>query len=305
MLAILLLCSAHLFAAAPQPEVLILPPSIDLERKTQPWCPDDCAVATPFVANYRQGGERLVFVGARHAFEPGHATMRAVAAGFAARRPDVVIIEGFPTGLGENPVQLVEVAKLYGTPDAPEFARGEASYAASLALSQGIPFIGGEPSFAEQLAALKSEGFAEDEVAFGSLLGWYSQSLRSGDLADLSSGSLEKVYPSLSYNVAAQWRLEPPTLSQFRQRYREIYGVEISHDKDFLVHTDAVFDTTRQGELSKATTLIRDRHLWTLMVDRLERGQSVFIVFGGSHWSTLSAALERRLGKPAIRPFPR
>jgi hypothetical protein len=88
------------------------------------------------------------------------------------------------------------------------------------------------------------------------------------------------------------------------RRSLSLGSVEPDTSARFLANTDAVFDTTRQGELSKATILIRDRHLWTLMVDRLERGQSVLVVFGGSRWSTLSAALERRLGKPAIRPFP-
>lgn len=47
----------------------VLPSSLELERRTQPWCPRDCAVLVPFVAHYQKGSERLVFVGVRHAFQ--------------------------------------------------------------------------------------------------------------------------------------------------------------------------------------------------------------------------------------------
>jgi hypothetical protein len=62
-----MLMEASVSAATPfalSSEERILPSSLELERRTQPWCPRDCAVAVPFVASYRNGTERLVFVGA-------------------------------------------------------------------------------------------------------------------------------------------------------------------------------------------------------------------------------------------------
>jgi len=73
--------------------------SLELERRTEPWCPGDCAVGVPFVASYRNRAERLVFVGVRHAFHPNDPTMRAVTAGFARIKPNVIIVEGFPTSM--------------------------------------------------------------------------------------------------------------------------------------------------------------------------------------------------------------
>jgi hypothetical protein len=64
-----MLMEASVNAATPftlPSEDRILPSSLELERRTQPWCPGDCAVLVPFVASYRNGTERLVFVGARH-----------------------------------------------------------------------------------------------------------------------------------------------------------------------------------------------------------------------------------------------
>ena len=174
----------------------IQPSSLELERSVEPWCPGDCAVGVPFVASYRKGNERLVFVGTHHAFQPNDPTMRAVKAGFDQFQPKVVILEGFPTVMGENPPPLVAQANLYGTADADEFVRGEGNYAASIALARAVPFIGGEPTREEENQVLKAKGFTDADIAFSGLLGAYSQALRSGDMPDTSLKSLAKTYPA-------------------------------------------------------------------------------------------------------------
>jgi hypothetical protein len=282
----------------------ILPSSLELERKTQPWCPGDCAVAVPFVARYGKGSEHLVFVGVHHAFQPHDPTMRAVAAGFTAIRARLVILEGFPTLMGENPPPLVQEARRYGAPDAPDFDRGEAMYAASLALARGVPFVGGEPTQAEQLEVLRGKGFTDDDIAFNSLLGWFSQALRSGEIPDTSADSLERIYPKLAKNVAAQMHLQPPTLAAFRQMYQDTYGVALVEDRKFPLRIDAVNDKTRNGEQTRVNMMTRDRHLLGLIEQQLAERHLVLVVYGGSHWSTMSVALEERLGKQ-IRPFPK
>jgi len=288
-------------------EERILFSSLELERRTQPWCPGDCAVLVPFVASYRKGAERLVFVGARHAFGPTDPTMRAVKAAFAEIQPKVVILEGFPTAMGENPPPLVAEARRYGAPDADQFARSEAMYAASIALTRGIRFVGGEPTRQEENEALKAKGFTDADMAFSALLGEFSQTLRSGEIPDMSPGSLAKVYPQLAERVKAPterggWSLDAPSLDEFRQQYRDMYGIDIAVDDKFPLRID-VGDTTRRGQQGKAAGITRDRHLLGLIEQQLTETHSVLVVYGASHWSTLSAALEQRMGKPEVRPF--
>jgi hypothetical protein len=280
----------------------VLPASVELERRTQPWCPGDCDVVVPFVASYHRGAQRLVFVGVRHAFDANDPTMRAVATGFAEIQPGIVILEGFPTAMGENPQPLVEEARHHGAPDADEFARGEAMYAASLALSRGIPFLGGEPTQDEQVDVLKAKGFTNADIAFSSLLGWLSQALRSGDIPDTSTESLAKIYPKLAQYVRNQIHLEPPTLDALRQGYHDLYGVDIVGDPKFPLRID-VGDSTRHGQQLAVAMMTRDRHLLGLIEQQMTERHAVLVVYGGSHWSTLSAALEQLLGKPKVSPF--
>ena len=285
----------------------ILPSSLELERKTEPWCPGDCAVGVPFVARYRKGAERLVFVGAHHAFRPNSPTRRAVDEGFTEIQPHVVIVEGFPTAMGENPPPLVAEAHRYGTADADEFARGEPMYAASIALMRGIPFMGGEPTREEELQVLKIKGFADTDIAFSGLVGGLSQALRSGDIPDTSPGSLVKIYPQLVQELKLPldhggWNLDAPSLDEFRQHYRDTYGVDLVGDHEFPLRID-VGDTTRHGQQNKVGMMTRDRHLLGLIEQQLAERHSVLVVYGGSHWATLSGALQERLGKPKVRPF--
>jgi len=286
----------------------VLESSVELERKTGPACPGDCAAGVQFVANYRKGAERLVFVSARHAFNPNAPTMRAVKEAFAEIQAKVVILEGFPTAMGANPPPLVEVARHYGAPEAGEYGRSEGMYAASIALIKGIPFLGGEPTREEQMQVMKAKGFTDADITFGYLVGGLSQALRSHEIPDTSVASLEKYYPRVVQDLKLPidhggWALDAPSLEGFRQHYRQLYGVDIVGDKEFPLRIDVAFDTTRNGQQARVDMKTRDRHLLGLIEQQLSERHSVLVVFGGSHWATLSNALEERLGKPKITPF--
>jgi hypothetical protein len=287
----------------------VLHSSLELERKVEPWCPGDCAVGIPFVASYQKGSERLVFVASRHAFRPDDPTMRAVDEGFAEIEPHIVIVEGFPTAMGENPPPLVAEAHRYGTADADEFARSELMHAASVALKRGVPFIGGEPTRNEELRVLKLKGFTDSDIAFSALLGSLSQALRSGDIPDTSPRSLSKIYPRLKTKLKLPldhggFNLDAPSLDEFKRRYRDNYGVDLEGDKGFPLRIDVVNDSTRLGQPIRVDMMTRDRQLLGLIEQQLVENHSILVVYGQSHWATLSAALEERLGKPKVSPFP-
>ena len=98
------------------------------------------------------------------------------------------------------------------------------------------------------------------------------------------------------------WNLDAPSLDEFTQRYRDIYGVDLVGDHEFPLRID-VGDTTRHGQQSRVDMVTRDRHLLGLIEQQLAERHSVLVVYGGSHWATLSRALRERMGKPTVRPF--
>lgn len=231
-----------------------------------------------------------------------NSTLRAVDSGFAVTSPAIVIVEGFPTAIGQNSPSLVQAAGRRGTPEAEDFARGEAMYAVSLALSRGIPFVGGEPTRGEQVQALKRRGHEPTDIAFSYLLGGLSQSLRSGDIADTSDPKLIDAFARWAHAFADQYKLEPMSFEDFSIRYRLIFGVELTRDAKLVARSD-LESAPAIALLHQADMITRDENLLSTIEKELASKDRVLVVYGGSHWTTLSQALEKKLGKPTIRPF--
>jgi hypothetical protein len=280
-----------------------IPPwSLALEQRLQPWCPADCATVVPFTATYTSKDRTLVFVGAHHVFTAANSTTRAIDAGFAASSPAILIAEGFPTAMGESPAPLVKHAGRRGTAEEDRFTRSEMMYALSLVIGRGIPFIGGEPTFEEQRRALEARGFSQADIAFAYLLGMLSQSVRSGDLAGAGDLRLAESYAQAAQGLADQYQLRAPSVADFSARYRVMFGVEAAEDAHFVSRSDPGTDSP-VARLNRARMVIRDEHLLKTIESEMDSKRRVLIVFGGSHWTTLSKALQKRYGKPEITPF--
>lgn len=278
--------------------------SEELDKQLKPWCPGECEVGAPFVASYEKGDRVLVFVAARHEFDPESPTFRAVDAGFEAAKPGVVIVEGFPTQMGENPAPLVEQAGQVGTGAGNDFTRSEATYAISKALTRNIPFFGGEPTRAEQVAALGRKGFDPTDIAFSYLLGGLAQSVRSKTLTGTSDPKLAAEFARYEGAFKDQYQLKPLSWEEFKARYRATLGVELTQDRDITTRSDPGTGSI-VARLNRADMITRDEHLLGTIESQLATRKRVLVIYGSSHWTTLAQALEKRLGKPAIKSFIR
>jgi hypothetical protein len=277
--------------------------SLDLERRLQPWCANGCALEVPFTAAYRRGERTLVFVGVRHVFTAGNGTIRAIDAGFSETPPAILIAEGFPTAMGESPAPLAEQARRRGTAAEDQFSRGEALYAVSTAVARGIPFLGGEPTRAEETGAVERRGYTAEDIAFAYLVGGLSQSLRSGDLAGPADPKLAAACAQWGRACAEQYQLRPPSWAEVAARYRAMFGVAVTHDQALPTRSEPG-TASAVARLNQQVAHVRDEHLLTTIETALSARKRVLVVFGGSHWTTLSSALEKRLGKPRITAFP-
>jgi hypothetical protein len=175
-------------------------------------------------------------------------------------------------------------------------------HAASLALNSGIPFIGGEPTRAEQIEVLEQKGYAPADMSFAYLVGSLSQGLRSGDLSNTSDPRLPALFARWAKGFSDQYRLQPLTLEEFAERYRSVFGVDYREDPEVVERLEPGL-TTPVGRLNQTDMIVRDEHILATIEQQLATRQRVLIVYGGSHWTTLSRALERRFGKPRIDVF--
>jgi hypothetical protein len=281
----------------------ILPLSFERDRQLQPWCPAPCEHLVPFTARYEKDDKTLVFVGVRHVFTPQNPTIRAVDSGFDSLEPAIVIIEGPPTAMGESPAPIVEQVRLRGSPEADVFATGEPAYAASLAIVREVPFIGGEPTRAELVEALQRKGFKPPEIAFSFLLGLLSQALRSGELSGTRDPKLPDAYAGWAEIYLDQAQMAALTFEDFTAQYESLFGVALTQDSDPVRRIEGEAQPRARDLFRQAEVISRDEHLLATIDEQLASKKRVLIVYGGSHWTTLSQALERRLGKPVVQPF--
>jgi hypothetical protein len=140
-IAALLLTAALLAGCATAPsrlESLVEPYRADLAGAAEP-------AAFPYVAEHARGDRRLAFVAATHSVDRNSATHRDVRRAFEHLKPAAVIIEGIPSEWGENPEMVADLARMTDDPKAEPYARGEAGFAASLALAAGVRSRAGSP----------------------------------------------------------------------------------------------------------------------------------------------------------------
>ena len=253
----------------------------------------------PFIVTYRSGGKVLAFVGADHVFTSENSTIDSVRRAYADSNPSMIIIEGIPTAMGQNFEPIVEAARRRDQPDADAFAKSEAVFAASLALARNVPFIGGEPTMAEEIDGLVAKGYKRDDVLFAIRLRSLGQARRSGEIPAGNAAAFSARYERESRAVAHMTGTEAPTDSRFIADYRRIVGADPISDVEMPSRCDPGTETLLQ-KMAADNMRFRDEHLLATILQELARNKSVLVVYGGSHWTTLSRALEDRLGKPVI-----
>jgi hypothetical protein len=253
----------------------------------------------PFIVTYRPPGKVLAFVGADHVFTRENSTIDAIRRAFADTNPSLVIVEGFPTALGRNFEPIVEAARRRDRPDADAFANSEAVFTASQALARNVPFIGGEPTVLEEIDGLVVKGYKRDDVLFAVRLRSLGQARRSGEMPAGNAAAFTARYERESRAVAQITGTEPATEAQFIADYKRIVGVDPVSDVEMPNRYDPGTETLLQ-RLGADNMRFRDEHLLSTILQELDRNDRVLVVHGSSHWTTLSRALQDRLGKPVI-----
>jgi hypothetical protein len=111
--------------------------------------------------------------------------------------------------------------------------------------------------------------------------------------------SLISRYERESRAVAQMTGTEPATEAKFIADYMRIVGIDPVSDDEMPHRSDPGTETLLQ-RLSADNMRFRDEHLLSTILKQLDGNDRVLIVYGSSHWTTLSRALQDRLGKPVI-----
>jgi hypothetical protein len=86
----------------------------------------------------------------------------------------------------------------------------------------------------------------------------------------------------------------------FTPAYREMFGADIRNDENLVKRNDPGTGNV-VAAIGKADMRGRDEHLLATILQAIGSRKRVLVVYGQSHWVTLSAALQATMGKPVIR----
>ena len=86
---------------------------------------------------------------------------------------------------------------------------------------------------------------------------------------------------------------------QFTANYRRLVGIDPVSDSELATRYDPGTETLLH-QMGADNMRVRDEHLLNTILDQSAAYDRVLVVYGSGHWTTLSAALKERFGKPVV-----
>ncbi len=272
-------------------------------EKLEPWTtrlrerqPEDA-----FAAVYKRGGQRLVFVAAKHANRDDSLTFRLIRDAYAAFQFDTVIAEGFPTSRGANPRSIFEYVAKSG-PRSDGFVEGGETVPTVVgARQEKAKLWGGEPDDLDIKEQVIAEGISETDLLGMYVLRNIPQWIGERKIAHAGDPRLKPLVEEVLATDRAALQLPPSVLANYAEWaswYQRLNGKALG--PDFVTEetgplADGRFGTNR---VAFAVSRARDAYLHKLMIGHLNAGESVLVVFGGSHLMIHRPALDAAIGRP-------
>jgi hypothetical protein len=272
-------------------------------ERLQPWtiALRDRESDDAYVAVYRAGRARLVFVAAEHSNRVDSPTFRLIREAYANFAFDTVIAEGFETSRGANPPRLFEYAAENG-PRADGFVEGGETVPTVLgARDEGAALWGGEPDDLEVKARVLAQGFPPEDLLGLYVLRNIPQWIGERKIEDAGDPRLRALVEAELPRSRDDLELPAtmlPGYDDWLAWYRARNGKPL--DASFVTEetgplSDGRFGTNR---IAYAVSRVRDAYLHELAVGHLAEGESVLVVFGASHLTIHRPALDAVLGSP-------
>lgn len=237
-------------------------------------------MAFPSIAFFEKDGKQLAFLAARHANNADHITCQKLKEVFQEFAPGCLVLEGFSKSGTENYRKMIQENGI----DPRDC--GEPEYAASLAVKENIPFIGGEPDDSEIEGELQKQGYEPQDIWYIKFVGQIHQWKRHGKNYD----SIEKYLKEYSPESEIEW---------FNSWYE--YKVGKNPDLEFLKSSQQcapLIDGDYIQRFTQAKSDIRNLRIFQTIQESCEKYGKVLVVYGASHYFQLYDVLVAEFGKP-------
>jgi hypothetical protein len=237
---------------------------------------------SPFTLDLQGGeGTRLVYFGiAAHTFDPNHPQYAAMEKAWRELRPTEAYFEGTGNFVGDT---LAASLAQSGEPGLVRF----------LARQDGIPVRSLEPTQDEEVAALLPTFTAEQVTLF-----YATRTVaNTRDRRHLDRAALQPVIDQALASVRRSRQLAAvfPDVDAYRAAYRRWFpGLEpetAPNDWFDPIHTSAETGSRFFNDVNRATSYLRDQHMYELLARAWRPGARIFAEVGRDHIPAQAPAL--------------
>lgn len=228
---------------------------------------------------------QLQYVGVHHTFDPHDGIFSIITGALRTRKPDLVLVEGVqsihgPAGLEKMIASLShQTAAKRG---------GEAVYTIKEAVALRIPWACPEPDDHDLYRALTHNYFTADEMHAWYVLSLIPQYHARGETMNFSGYAA----PFLAqFKAATAWEKFDYSVEQALRQAAAIVGREINIQN--IEHNSELTDPipwphrweqqTILNEMSRVALQYRDRVIATNVLNELQAGKRVVVVYGAGH----------------------
>jgi hypothetical protein len=271
-------------------------------EKITPWT-TQLRAAQPedaFAAVYSWRGQRLIFVGARHATRTDSLTFRLIEQAYAGFDIDTVIVEGPLYSHGANAERLFSWIERQREVDG--FVEGgEIVPTVRGARDHGAIVWGGEPDEAEVRERVLAGGYTLQDLVGFYTLRTVPQWVREQKITGADDSRTKLLIEAELERSRSRLQAPRDVLSNYAswaQWYERTNGKPF--DASFALEETGPLADGRHAtnSISAAIARVRDEFLLEIIARHLNADENLLVVFGASHLMLLRSALSSMLGPP-------
>lgn len=244
----------------------------------------------PYAALFDTKSSQLLYIAADHTIDSESKTFQLINRAFKEYQPDFVIIEGIEENYGESPQKFINYIE---NKCLPQLTCSEGFYAVHLATKNKLNFIGGEPSDKGVYEALTAQNYTKKDFVFFYFVQQLPHYCREGKFK-----SEHDLYKLLALWLQ-EWKATEFTYLDFKNWYEKELNLKLFYKDLIDPNTSApIKNGTSLHQLSSKISLIRDKHIISVILKSLITHKKVLIIYGHSHFPTQKDILSQYLGKP-------
>lgn len=244
-----------------------------------------------YLYEVRKGRKSITFFGSPHTNRVSDPVFDEIKDAFTKANPDIVYVEGM--------LSLAERAEQWKTKSkeiSPEKAKheGESIFTLKLAADNGVEFESPEPAFQVEIEALRAQGFSRKDIFLFNVYRMIDQHERKS--GELSTEIIEKLIKEEAAYFEKKGDWPAGELRAIVANLKDAFPLS----EDF--YYERVTPIPSEGrpwevtnEISKASSLIRDRRIFDRLKEGLKTHNRLFIVYGSAHAVKLEPALRALL----------